>query len=341
MSKHNWPDDLVSDFPDIDAQYKKLFEVVDTFVATHDESVPNHTLLAFLDDLLAHCEAYFASEERSMAENAYPLIDYHVDLHDELILTIEEMQKQIISNALDDAFVSVFDFTQKQISEHVIQEDLAFFSFYKNKDNQLSQHLLGQKCELLTMNDALIGNGKIESIHNNEVVIAYKADKMMPVDLSDIVKVTSFSARREKQVFIARVYDVTPTDVKLFDATLLQDTNNRQFFRVPIRIEATLRLKENMVPVVITDLSLGGLMIETDIAIENGTVAALEFTMHNHHMIEVCKITRIIKEEAGAPFRYGAKFLSLDSGISNKISSFVFSKQTSERQKRRDTTGGR
>jgi c-di-GMP-binding flagellar brake protein YcgR len=147
--------------------------------------------------------------------------------------------------------------------------------------------------------------------------------------MNDIVKVASFSQKLEEQNFIAQVFYSTNDKVKLFNATVIQTTNNRKHFRVPTEIKAMMRIDGYPEPVKgkISNISAGGLKMETGNFLDLGMKVVVEFVVHNHLLSEACAIRRAIRGIDMVNI-YGFEFLSLCSEASQKINQYLFNQQS-------------
>jgi len=334
MSIRTWSDDYASGFPALDAQHKRLFEMINTFATKNAGSMSRDISIEFLNNLEAYCIAHFGLEEQMMAENDYPLTEYHTDIHKNLKQTVEEVKAKLEKDELKGSFTTVVNFATDWLNNHIAQDDLAFSSYCQNKDYDLGQQLLGRICEVLTMDNRLLGSGKIESVDKNSVVISNASKTQISANLNDMVKISSLSEKQETQSFLAKVYSSTVEELKLFNASTIQTENHRKFFRVPTSLKATLRFDDKVVPVTITDISAGGMMIESKQMLELDQFVSIDFVVQNNRLIELCNVKRVIKD-TNTQNIYGLQFAAMNSSNSGKINSFVFNKQTSARRKLR------
>lgn len=332
MSIRAWSEDYASGYTIIDNQHKTLFRMINVFAEKNDESVSTHALVRFIDGLLEYCEKHFRLEEEMMKENNYPLEGYHTDIHNELKRIVITVKRQVIDNVLREPYTTIVNLATDWLNNHIAQDDLAIFNFCKNKDYVLSDNFLGRKCEVTTMDNRIIGTGKINFIENNSVTIENTSGAMFPLAFNDMVKVLSFSEQNEMQTFIAKSYYSTPEFIKLFSATVIKTVNNRKHLRVPTKLEAVLYLENEKFPIKILDISVGGVLIESEQILKLGEVVQAEFIIQNNLLAEPCKVMRIIKQ-TGALYSYGVQFLSIDDSNSSKICTYVFNKQIAERQK--------
>jgi len=334
MSVRDWSKDFVSGLTEIDAQHKALFEAVNNFADEHSEKISNTAIVAFLDKLAVYCDEHFESEESMMIKSGYPLVEHHTKAHEDLRNTVRMVKRQILTNKLNNPFKTVIDFVTGWLNAHIVYEDLTFFSFYKSKRYDLGRYFIGRKCRILTINNEPLGMGIIKSVDKSEVVISNLMNARIPVILKDMVKILSFSENKEQQTFIAQVFYSTIQNIKLFNATLVQAVNNRKHFRIETKIDAKmhhnlLHLKSEPYPLIIADISAGGIRIESTNKLELAIdmTIDIEFTVQNSQFKESCIVRRVIK---GGSFAnsYGMEFTSMKSKKVDMLNSFLFNQQT-------------
>ena len=222
---NTWTDDYLSGIQHIDEQHKHLFHMVNSFINSNDETVSNKNLDLFLDDLLKYCAVHFRAEEELMSQTAYPLKEHHVKSHNDLGLTVKRTKYQLNENSLKNPYASVSALVIGWLKDHIIHDDLTLFNYYENAQHNLDSRFFGRSCAVYRMDNTQVGHGKITAIKKNEVEITNSKEVRMPIDLNDIVKVTS-TAKEGPQTFVAQVYVSRPDMLKLFNAAIIQVVNN-------------------------------------------------------------------------------------------------------------------
>ena len=334
MSIRIWSDEYCSSFPDIDEHHKTMFRMLGNFADANDSDngkVKNHVVTGFLEGFLAYCEKHFKVEEGLMRRHGFPLHQYHEGLHEDLRRTANQMMHQVEKNKLERPFATVLDFSTEWLYNHIVHEDLVFFQYCRNKDNCLAANLINRKCELLTLDNKFLGKGKIESMDNNEIVISNTSGKTIPLRINDMVKLASYSKSNKYHVFIARAFYSTGKVIKLLNATIIKTTNERSCARVPVDLDAHLTLEDRLVSVKVKDAGAGGLMIESDFALEPGQVVPVTFTLQNNLFVESAKIVREIKGFSSNNI-YGVHFTDLSRTNAEKLHAFVFNEQLSAKR---------
>ena len=327
MSIRSWTDDYVSGFNEIDLQHRTLFSMINTFASENNERASNSTSMAFLGDLAKYCDYHFTCEEEVMAEYDYPLIAFHKDIHINLTNTVKKIIGDLSKNAMKDPYTTIISFSADWLNNHIARDDLSFLSFYKNRDYDLSENFLGKQCSVSKLNNDLIGMGRIKSVFKNEVIIEHKAKKRLPLELNDMVKVSTSSSLSSIQMFIAKVYYSGPEEIRLFNATVIMTLNRRKFFRVTTDIEAVLWLDDKSYPVTIVNLGAGGVLINSQQPIDSSQQIKLEFVVENKQFSEVCKEIHVEKR-VGVMNIYGLEFTDMQDAQQDKLINYAFNRQT-------------
>ena len=326
-----WSDDYVSGILDVDAQHKTLFQIINAFAVDENVNVPTSVFLAFLDYLGAYCDTHFALEESMMAQHNYPLAEYHTTAHANLKKTVSEIREKVASNSLGMPYRSITDLATEWLNNHIAKDDLAFFGFCKTKKpgTSIGEDFVNAECDILTMNNTLLGIGKINSISPGDVVITYLPTDdtpAMPIQLNDILKISSYTPKGENRIFVAKVYHSDRGIIRLFNATISPVIHNRKHFRIPVKQPASLYIDDELYIIIITDISAGGLQLESTHLMELNDIVTIKFLVENNSFSEQCRIMWI--EERDDFFNnYGVEFISMSSSNTDKINSFVFNSQ--------------
>ncbi len=325
-----WSEDFETGIEQIDLQHKELFELINLFSFRAEKGVEIHDIIDFVDNLLNYAIAHFGLEEKWMQEKRYPLLDYHINIHNTLKFQLEQVKQQLKENTIENPAQTVLDFGASWLNNHIAKDDLTFFDFCNHKNLVLGKELEGCKCEIAAMNNALLGVGTVEHIDEEQLIIANNGQTPIRVRTNDIVKIT-LTTPSGLQVLVAKVYVSTPEQLKLFNATLVKARNEREFVRVPVHIETTLYQRQQPIPVIISDISVGGLLILTQQTLIPGEHVGLEFTILNCQFQVTCRVMRAVKGNTDTN-AYGLKFRNMTNSQLDQIAEYVFHKQCEMRQ---------
>jgi len=220
----------------------------------------------------------------------------------------------------------VLDFAADWLNDHIANHDLTFISFYRHRDEELGGQFTGRKCSILSMGNKALGNGVIKSVNKNNVDIATESDMTALVDINDILKINTFSDQNEPQVFIAKVYNTSPDEIKLFSATISEVIKNREHFRVATDFRAIIMQDHEAFDVIVEDVSSGGMKIKTWPDLSQGDSVKVEFIVQNNCLTVPCEVMRVEKNN-GDQDSYGLQFQPMEDDVAEKVNLFVFNRQ--------------
>lgn len=110
----------------IDAQHKKLINMINALSDALDAGRTNNVLASILDDLAEYTVEYFAYEERLFAQYAY------ADEQASLVQHVRELQKKIDKG---DFMLSIklMSFLKGWLSHRILKVDMAYAQFLIEK----------------------------------------------------------------------------------------------------------------------------------------------------------------------------------------------------------------
>jgi len=325
-----WSEDYLTGFTDVDEQQIALFNLINSFIESNEGNASNKALLAFIDDLLLDAKNHLKLEERYMKKSGYPLLSYHKEAHKYLRNTASNLKKQLKRRKLREPYSTIVDFAMDWFKNHIARDDLTYIRFCQSLNQDLGKHFSGRKCRVLTMGNLLLYNGTIRTVDKRRVIISLVKDKNTTVNTGDDVKISTVSDKNGKEVFGATIYYCSPRTLKLINATVMDDEDKRGFFRVSLELDASLRYNEMNHPIKISDMSSGGMRVESDQVFSADDLVTISFDIEKKRMLILCKIVRVsINKEI--PNTYGLQFHHLINVGSESISSFLYNKQLQER----------
>lgn len=123
-----WDDSYCIGDRDIDAQHKKMFEILNAIT----ESMTEEDIKSYILVLSKHAREHFRSEEALMKRVNYPHIENHKERHTELITTLSE-------KCLDDfkgqfAIEKFKAFIYHWVRDHIVNVDSALFEYVKQQN---------------------------------------------------------------------------------------------------------------------------------------------------------------------------------------------------------------
>ncbi|MCL1805373.1 MAG: PilZ domain-containing protein [Clostridiales bacterium] len=326
MTIRAWSDEYSSGIEQIDEQHKGLFQRINAFEEENDDTLTMKGAVDFLDGMMGLLEEHFAAEDALMEENDYPLMDVHKAFHNDLraaILACMDSVKSFRSKSVQRAIPTAVSDREpyRQVLElltgwldHIVRDDTIIFHYCEHRDFNLAGAIYGRTCEILTMDNQLLGYGKIDLIENDDIEINYKHGRI-PVKFNDVVKVSVIMQNQESCHFVSKVYLNKNSSVKLFRGAVIKTENDRAFYRISVLIDAVLK-REGQEPmdIRIIDISAGGLLIATETVMEQGEEVLIQFMLEKTWFTEKCTVMRTFKKDTVIR-HYGMKF-AFDDGSS-------------------------
>jgi hemerythrin len=132
MAFLTWGDQYMVNIAEIDAQHKKLFDMVnemhDAMRAGKGDDVIGRTL----DGLLGYVKTHFATEERYMTQHGFPEYAAHKKEHEDLTAKALDLHKQFKEGKPVLSF-DVMDFLKTWLQNHILGTDKKYGPFLNSK----------------------------------------------------------------------------------------------------------------------------------------------------------------------------------------------------------------
>ncbi len=196
----------------------------------------------------------------------------------------------------------------------------------------LSKEYLNTTCHIHAPNNMMIGIGKINVIKDNYIIVTNTSEGFPPLRFLSYVKVTLNNPIAGYKVILASVSDSESTALRLGNLNLLTDDEKRGYFRVHTTIPTKIFLSnsslevekqnvasqtnsaDNSIPfidVTIKDMSLGGVMIESDAFLQLGQKLVVEIIVRNKPEFLLLSVKRRNRDESdeNSLFQYGCNFI--------------------------------
>ena len=324
MAIREWSDEYASGILPIDKQHKQLFERINRFEEDMDESLSVSDAVAFLEETLALFEEHFHDEEEVMEENDFPLMDVHRVIHHVMLDDLRECMKHIqakpdprdkrkplpAEEPSHSPYEQILDIAANWL-HHVAKDDTIIFHYCEHRDFNLAGAIFGRTCEILSMDNKLLGYGKIDLVGSDDIEINYRHGRI-PVAFNDVVKVSVVMQNQETCHFVSKVFLNKNSSVKLFRGAVIKTENDRAFYRIAVLIDGILKTKNQAsTDMKILDISAGGMLIETESALDPGGEAIVEFMLEKTWFTEKCSVMRTFKKDTTL-HHYGMKFDFVD-----------------------------
>jgi hemerythrin len=129
-----WTDEIsVND--EIDAQHKKLFDIVNELHASVTAGAERSTLANIFNELIDYTINHFQTEERYFVDLSYPDAQVHKKEHDDLTEEVVKLQSQFVEGDLVISF-ELLDFLYDWLMKHTSESDIKFRRFLEGRDGR-------------------------------------------------------------------------------------------------------------------------------------------------------------------------------------------------------------
>lgn len=128
MALLNWSRDYQLGHAVIDAEHRRLFDLINDFHYLFLASRDTREVLRLLNALVLYSETHFRHEEQLMSEADYPELAAHRDIHARLFETIFALQEKFEAGAVK-AESEAVAFLRTWLTDHIAEEDKAFGRF--------------------------------------------------------------------------------------------------------------------------------------------------------------------------------------------------------------------
>lgn len=131
MKTFEWSDDLSVGVQEIDDDHKKMIKYYNELFAACMVSMGPAVFLETLGKLIEYAKEHFQREEALMEKEGYPDLAKQRHEHEELILTVENVQKKALSNPDHEISNDFLGFVESWIKNHILELDLALAKYIR------------------------------------------------------------------------------------------------------------------------------------------------------------------------------------------------------------------
>lgn len=122
MALMEWGDKYMVNIVIVDAQHKKLFDILNRLHVSVVEGREQGELFDILDQLIEYTVEHFQTEEELFLEHDFPGYEEHKAEHDKLTKTVIELQQKLRDGSATLSF-EVLDFLHDWLMEHTLGLD--------------------------------------------------------------------------------------------------------------------------------------------------------------------------------------------------------------------------
>jgi hemerythrin len=135
MTFMSWRKDYEVGVPQIDAEHRRLFDLINEFHDTFTQVDARKQIAQMLNRLVAYAEEHFQHEEQLMGDSGYPQLDMHRELHSGLVSSIFAINERLAADTAK-ASTETVQFLKNWLLQHILKHDVDIAEFLQRKANQ-------------------------------------------------------------------------------------------------------------------------------------------------------------------------------------------------------------
>jgi len=138
MTVMSWRKEYEIGVPQIDAEHRSLFDLVNEFHETYMRGDSRTQIPLVLNRLISYAEAHFQHEEKLMEEIGYPLLDRQRKEHSDLVTSIFAINENL---AIEPTHASgeTVRFIKAWLLDHIVKDDMDIGDFLRRKTSHESK----------------------------------------------------------------------------------------------------------------------------------------------------------------------------------------------------------
>ncbi len=136
MALIEWSDTMSVKIPSIDAQHKKLVEMLNTLHESIVKGNAKEVLSDVFDSLAQYTVEHFEYEGKLFKEFGYEDSEKHTIEHQDLVKQVVELKQKMESEEGFMLGLEVMTFLKKWLTEHILGSDMDYSSFLVSKGIQ-------------------------------------------------------------------------------------------------------------------------------------------------------------------------------------------------------------
>lgn len=126
----DWNDNFKLGVPSMDADHRRMAELLNLFCAAADRSAPSQELSQSLTRLIDETERHFKREEELLDQLHYPELPYHRLEHQRLMAQLRHFHGRLqIGQVAREHGIEMADWLRRWLFEHIQGEDKAYRPF--------------------------------------------------------------------------------------------------------------------------------------------------------------------------------------------------------------------
>lgn len=330
MALLEWTSDLQLDIEILDEQKKLFIEYVSNFHENFQINNSIEDILSFIEDLTLFCENHFPLEEEEMINNNYYRLKYHIQSHNSIKFFLEIFKKNLTERNVLNPKKVLEDFYIMWLTNHIGGEDKVYKRFKFELDIFENRKIMGSRCEVFTLNNYLIGEGKLKKNKDGKIHIAVKSAEIIPAEANQIVKIVVYKSKKELVILFGKVFS---SNLKFFivnNPRVEYLKERRNSVRITSFLDAKIHYNDRLIPANILDISNSGILLEENRFLNLSGNIFLKIYIEDEKMNIPCYVVRQYNL-GDYSMKYGCKFLFTSHEQEEWISAYMINRLAAKR----------
>jgi hemerythrin-like metal-binding protein len=120
-----WKDSYSVQHPEIDAQHRRLLDIINSLHEAMKMGGKPHELARVADDLVNYTRTHFTREEQIMRRAAYPDVEEHARKHRAMIAQVENFRGDLQSGKVA-VSIQMMSFLKDWLTRHILDTDMRY-----------------------------------------------------------------------------------------------------------------------------------------------------------------------------------------------------------------------
>jgi len=205
----------------------------------------------------------------------------------------------------------------------------------------------GSTCEVKDLNNKLIAVGVIRAV-DDALEIQDVTMRMPILELNSWVKLCVRSRDGKMVILAGQVYISNRRFLRVVKVQSMADREKRRFFRLSIDHSATLFFPavdpsenqdenpEEGIPVRVKDISLCGMMLQSNRKLEIGSRMQVQMTLNQNRMETIDLVIRRETARDNRSWCYGCEIVDMSPRVEQGLCSFIIREQQEQIRRSRD-----
>jgi hemerythrin len=128
-----WDESFSVYVKELDAQHKKLFDMINSFYDSMANNQTNQAIAKVVGEMKRYALTHFSFEESMMKFKGFPRIKSHQVSHQEFVNKVNELEDRLAKGHPVLA-TDIAKFLKNWIIDHIQKEDKVYANYYKNNN---------------------------------------------------------------------------------------------------------------------------------------------------------------------------------------------------------------